>query len=195
MNETSIKNFYVFTTVSSFWATVSGLIGPFYVIHVQKVSGGIEKLGMAFGIMVLLQSVSTYFAGHYSDRLGRRPFLIFAALSNAVILLLYTMVTDTWQVYLLQALLGITSGVAGTIRTTFLGDLTTRSRRGKEIGKFNAVVSLASALGLAAGGYMVKLYGIHSLFHSAAAVIALSSALLFLIEEEGMEPDMEPVKA
>lgn len=169
--------------VSSIWAIVLGFIGPFYVIQVEKLSGGMEKLGLAFSIMVLVQSATTYLAGRFSDKLGRKVFLFLTAYTDSVILFLYTVISDTYQLYILQALLGITNGIVGTISTSLLGDLTRKEKRGRSIGKFNAVVSLSSAAGLFFGGYIAKLYGLKSLFYLASAVVALSTVLLFFIRE------------
>jgi len=143
-----------------------------------------EKLGIAFSIMILLQSFTSYFAGRFSDRLGRRPFLFITSYIDAIILFLYTVISETYQLYLLQGMLGITNGVANTISTTLLGDLTIKERRGKAIGKFNAIVGLASGVGLVLGGYMAKFYGIKSLFYLASVVVVLSTVLLFFIKEE-----------
>jgi len=178
------KNLFVFTTVSSVWAIVFGLIGPFYVIQVQKISGGMEKLGIAFSILILLQSLTCYLAGHFSDKLGRKPFLFITAYMDATVLFLYTIINETYQLYLLQGMLGITNGIGETIRTSLLGDLTIEKVRGKAIGKFNAIVSLASAAGLSLGGYFVKFYGIKSLFYLAAGVIVISTFLLIFINEK-----------
>lgn len=163
---------------------VFGLIGPFYVLYVDKLSGGMEKLGIAFAIMVLLQSATSYYAGHFSDKLGRKPFLFVTAYGAAIILFLYTLIDETYQLYLLQGVLGIITGVSETITTSFLGDLTKKEIRGKAIGSFNAVVGLASAAGLSLGGYMAKIYGLESLFYLAAIVVVLSTALLFFIKED-----------
>lgn len=184
MNSSATKNLRIFTTISSIWAVIFGLIGPFYVVHVEKLSGGMEKMGIAFSIMILFQSAASYFAGHYSDKLGRRPFLFLTAYVDAIILFLYTVIHETYQLYLLQGMLGVTSGVLETISTSLLGDMTIKQKRGKTIGKYNAIVSLASAAGLALGGYMAKFYGIKSLFYLASAVVALSTILLILIKEE-----------
>jgi MFS family permease len=178
------KNLILYTTVSSIWAIVLGFIGPFYVLQVQKLSGGMEKLGAAFGIMVLLQSITPYFAGRFSDRLGRKPFLLLTAYTDAAVLFSYTVIHETYQLYILQALLGITNGINSTISTSLLGDMTMKEKRGATIGKFNAVVSFSSAIGLFLGGYMVTLYGLTSLFYLASACVALSTGLLFFIREE-----------
>jgi DHA1 family multidrug resistance protein-like MFS transporter len=183
LSASSARNLQIFTTVSSIWAVVFGLIGPFYVVYVERLSGGMEKLGIAFSIMVLLQSFTSYFAGRFSDKLGRRPFLFVTAYADTIILLLYTVIHETYQLYLLQGMLGITNGVADTISTSLLGDLTIKEKRGKAVGKFNAIVGLSSAAGLSLGGYMAKFYGLKSLFYLASIVVALSTVLLFFITE------------
>lgn len=183
MTPSSARNLVIYTTVSSVWGIIFGLIGPFYVVYIEKLSGGMEKLGMAFAIMVLLQSIATYLAGHYSDKIGRKPFLLVTSYVDSVVLILYTIISETHQLYILQGVIGVTNGVHGTIRTSLLGDLTVKEKRGGVVGKFNAIVSLASAVGLALSGYLVKYYGFTFLFYLAAIVVALSTVLLFFIQE------------
>lgn len=184
MSPLSARNLLIFTTVSSIWAVIFGLIGPFYVVYVEQLSGGMEKLGIAFSIMVLFQSLTSYLAGRFSDKLGRRPFLLVTAYTDTIILFLYTIVQETYQLYLLQGMLGVTNGVVGTISTSLLGDLTMKEKRGRDIGKFNAIVGLSSAAGLFLSGYIVKFYGLKSLFYIASVVVALSTVLLFFIRED-----------
>ncbi len=173
----------VFTTVSSVWAVVMGLIGPFYVVYVAELSGGMEKLGLAFSIMILVQAGTTYLAGHFSDKLGRKLFLFMTAYTDAIILFLYTVINQTYQLYILQAMLGVTNGAVSTISMSLLGDLTVKAERGRSVGKFNAVVGFSSGIGLFFGGYAVKLYGLKSLFYFASIVVALSTVILFFIKE------------
>jgi len=184
LSSSSARNLLIFTSVSSIWAIVFGLIGPFYVVYVERLSGGMEKLGIAFAVMVLLQSITSYSAGRFSDRLGRRPFLFLTAYTDAGILFLYTVIHETYHLYLLQGLLGITNGISETIGTSLLGDLTIKEKRGKAIGRFKGIVSLSSAVGLALGGYVAKLYGLKSLFYLASLVVALSTGFLFFIKED-----------
>lgn len=187
MSSSVSKNLLIFTAVSSIWGIIFGLIGPFYVVYVEKLSGGMEKLGIAFSIMIFLQSLTTYFAGHYSDKLGRKPFLIVTAYADAVILLFYTVITQTSHLYILQGLLGVTNGINGTIRTSLLGDLTKKEKRGSMVGRFDAIVSFSSAIGLALSGYLVKFYGLKFLFYVASVVVACSTFLLFFIKESKSE--------
>jgi len=154
------------------------------VLQVEELSGGMEKLGIAFSIMILLQSFTAYFAGRFSDKMGRRPFLFATSYIDAVVLFLYTVINETYQLYLLQAMLGITNGIIDTISTSLLGDLTVKEKRGKAVGKFNAIVCLASAGGVTLGGFIAEAYGIDALFYISSAVVALSTVLLFFIRED-----------
>ena len=178
-----INGLLLFTMVNSVWGVVYGMIGPFYAIYVAKVSGGLEKLGFAFSIMILVQAAASYFVGHYSDKLGRKPFLLIAAYMDALILWSYTVVDQTYQIYILQALLGITNAVSLTIRGSLLADLTNMENRGSEIGRFNALVSIFTAGGFTLGGYMAEYYGLKSIFYLSAFVIACSTIPLFFMHE------------
>ncbi len=178
-----LHSLLVFTLVNSVWGVVYGMIGPFYALYVAKVSGGLEKLGFAFSIMILVQAAASYYVGHYSDRLGRRPFLFAAAYADAVILLCYTVIDQTYQIYTLQALLGVTNAVSMTIRGSLLADLTKVESRGSEIGRFNALVSVFTAVGFTLGGYLAKFYGLESIFYLGAFIIFCSTVLLFFVSE------------
>ena len=183
MSPTNIRSLKVFTAVSSIWGIVFGLIGPFYAVYIANISGGMEKLGFAFSIMILVQAGTSYIVGHYSDKLGRKPFLFASAYTDACILFAYTLVSETYQIYVLQAMLGVTNAVSLTIRGTLLADLTKREKRGMQIGKFNGMVSIFSAVGMTAGGYLTKFYGLKSIFYFGSVIIMLSTILLFFIKE------------
>lgn len=183
MSPTEIRSLRFFIVLSSVWGIVYGLIGPFYAVYVANITGGMEKLGFAFSIMILVQAAVSYAVGHYSDRLGRKPFLFLTAYADASILLLYTIADKTYQIYVLQALLGGTNAMSMTIRESLMGDLTKREKRGAAVGRLNAIVSIFAAAGLALGGYIAGVYGLKAIFYLGAAVITLSTALLLFIRE------------
>jgi DHA1 family multidrug resistance protein-like MFS transporter len=185
------KSLRIFTIVSSIWGVVFGLIGPFYALYVAKISGGMEKLGIAFSIMILVQAATSYFVGRYSDKLGRKPFLFASAYTDAAVLFAYTFASEAYHIYILQAFLGITNAVSDTIRGSLLADLTNKEQRGKEIGKFNALVSIFAAVGLTLGGYLVKYYGLKSIFYFGSAIILFSTIFLFFIHEPTQEATHE----
>lgn len=179
-----INSLKIFVVVGSIWALVMGFIGPFFIVHVEKLSGGMEKLGIAFSIMILVQSSTTYFAGRFSDKLGRKPFMILTGFINSIVIFLYSVVQGSLQLYFLQALLGITNGISSTVNSSFLGDLTVREKRGRIIGSVNAIIGLASAIGVTLSGFFVKHYGLKQLFYLASLSVGLSTFLLFFVKED-----------
>ncbi len=178
-----INSLMLFTLVNSVWGVVYGMIGPFYALYVAQQSGGLEKLGFAFSIMILVQAAASYYVGRYSDKLGRKPFLFVAAYTDALVLFCYTLVDKTYQIYLLQALLGMTNAVNLTTRNSLLADLTKIEKRGEEIGRFNAFVSIFTACGFTLGGYLAKYFGLKAIFYFGAFIIVGSTLLLFFVRE------------
>ena len=160
-----------------------GLSGPFYVLYIKDVAGGVDQLGFAYAVMIFSQAIASYYMGKLSDRHGRKHLMIISTYADALILLFYTLISLPTQLFVLQVGLGITNAVAGTTRQALLGDLTVRANRGLEIGKFNAIVGVFSSVGLAAGGVLAKIYGIKSIFYIASISIAFSTTLLFAIKE------------
>ena len=180
---TGHSNLRIFTLFSAVWGVTFGLIGPFYAVYIAEIGGGLEKLGYAYSIMIFVQAVTSFFVGHSSDKHGRKPYLFFTSYLNSAILLCYTVITLPYQIYILQALLGVSNAISMTMRDSLLGDITRREKRGFEVGRFNAIVSIFSSMGLAAGGYATKFYGIKALFYFGSVVVALSTILLFFIRE------------
>lgn len=177
------KSLLVLTAVNSVWSIVIGLIGPFYILYIKDIAGGMDRLGAAYAIMIFTQAIASYHMGKFSDRYGRKFFMIISAYLDAIILFLFTLISSPTQLFFLQAGLGLTNAVAGTTRQALLGDLTVRTNRGLEIGKFNAIVGVFSAAGIAAGGVLATYYGIKPIFYLASLSVAFSATFLFAVNE------------
>ncbi len=177
------KNLHLFSSVNSLWAIISGLVGPFYVVYASEISGGMEKLGLAFCIFLIIQSPATYFAGIYYDRLGKKTLLLAITYVNAAVFVLYPFITEPYQLYVIQGLLGITNGITVTIQTTFLGDVTSKIKRGRSVGRFNATIKISGALGLLLGGYLIEIYGFKSMSYLASTALVVSSIPIYFIRD------------
>lgn len=188
------RNLRILTAVNSVWSTVMGLIGPFYVLYIKDIAGGLDQLGIAYAILIFTQAVASYYLGRFSDRHGRKALIIASAYCDALILFLFTLIGSPLQLFILQAALGITNAVAGIGKQALLGDLTEKTTRGLEIGKFNAIVGIFSAAGILAGGILAKSYGIKPIFYIASVSVAISATLLFSLREEALEEKLSRVE-
>src|SRR3989338_1836928 len=89
------RNLRIFTLSNSLMAFAFGLFGPFYYIF-------INDFGIAMGLVVLSGALVSLFTGKYSDKFGRKPFLILGGYASAILVFLYTIIGSIWQLYLLQ---------------------------------------------------------------------------------------------
>jgi MFS family permease len=183
-NSSNYFNYRVLLYSNSIVAFALGLFMPFYIVFLQDFGGSIESFGFAFGLMALAQSLTSYFAGKYSDKFGRKIFLVVPGFILTIVVILYTSITNLIQLYLLQIVLGISSAAQTTVESTMLGDLTEKVSRGADIGKYHAVIGVAAAIAMTGGGYVVGQLGINIIFYIVAAFFFISTILLFYIKEK-----------
>jgi MFS family permease len=163
-----------------------GIFGPFFVLFIEKKGGGIENFGFAFGIAFLADAAVTFVVGKYSDRFGRRPFLIFYGLAKAAITLCYLLITSVWQLFGLQLISGLVSGCT-TVDASFLADITEGNKRGENIGTFHAITGVAAGIALMASGFLAKMFGVGSLFVLMALAYIFSIGCIMLTSETAIK--------
>jgi len=178
------RNFQIFLVSSLVISLASGIFGPFYIIFIQQKGGNIENFGIALGIMALTKSVASLFTGKYSDILGRKPLLISEGYASALLALSYIFIFKTWHLYALQLINGILVGTNSTVGTSFLTDNIDQKNKGRDIGKYMAVIGVATSIAIMTSGYVVKMTSIKLIFVGMAIASAFSASLLFFIKEK-----------
>jgi len=178
-----ISNLTILTISISLYQFASGLIGPFYVLYIQKIGGTIENLGIAFGILGFFSAITTYLVGKYSDKIGRKPFLIFSGYLIATLFLLYLLVKTVFQLYILQAIFGIVNSVFIVMERILIADSTKSETRGVQIGRYDAIVGIFASLALVLSGFLISKFGFEIVFYIFSGLGIFSTTLLFLIKE------------
>ncbi|MSE18213.1 MFS transporter, partial [Pantoea agglomerans] len=88
---------------------------PFLPLYLEQlgITGG-ESLslwsGLTFSITFVVSAAVAPLWGSLADRKGRKLMLLRAAFGMGVVILLQAFVTEAWQLLLLRALMGLTSG-------------------------------------------------------------------------------------
>jgi MFS family permease len=177
------RNLRIFTFSNSLMALAFGLFGPFYLIFINQIGGSIENFGFAVGLVVLSGALTSFIAGRYSDRFGRKPFLIFGGYASAAVVFLYTVIGSLWQLYLLQIFSGLIAALFETSESSFLGDITEKERRGSEIGKYDALVGIAEAAAIFTGGLLVGMFGFEIVFYIVSLIFLFSATVMFRLRE------------
>lgn len=179
-----LNNLKVYTIASSISSFSWGLVGPFYFLYVNQLGGGdLQQFGIAFGIMIFMSSLVSLIAGRYSDRLGRKPFLIGTSLIYAMILYSYTLINSVVELYILQALFGIIDAIAHTVDVSLLGDITKKSRRGFQVGVIKSIVNMFAGTAVVLGGVLADSAGFKIIFYIAVILIAIESVVYLGLKE------------
>lgn len=188
MNQTrNKKNYRLYLYSNIIMSFAGGIFGPFYVLFIQQKGNGLENFGIAMGLLLIAQSLSAYFIGKYSDAFGRKPFFLAEGYISTITLLLYLFVQQTWQLYLLQIINGLTSGARSTAEISFLGDITEKKSRGRDIGVYSALTGIVAGLALIFGGYVVGIFGIEIIFILVGIASFISTTILVFMKEEFIE--------
>jgi len=177
------RNLRIFTLSNSLMAFAFGLFGPFYFIFINDFGGSIENFGIAVGLVVLSGALVSLLAGKYSDKFGRKPFLIFAGYASAILVFLYTIIGSMWQLYVLQIFNGLIVALFETSEASFLGDITKKESRGADIGKYDAFVGIAEAIAIFAGGFLAGKFGFEIVFYIVAIIFVITTTIMFKLKE------------
>jgi len=176
-------NYKIFLLSNSTLALALGLFTPFYIVFIQEFGGGIEQFGFSIGLMVLAQSITSYFTGKYSDKFGRKIFLIIGGFALSGVTFGYSLISTLIHLYILQILNGIMNAMQMTMETSFLGDITEKLSRGTDIGKYHAIVGIMTAITMMGGGFIIGELGFKIIFYITSTIIFLSTFILFRIRE------------
>jgi len=178
------RNYKIFLFSNSVLGLAFGLFSPFWAIFLRDFGGSIESYGFAIGLMALAQAVTSYFVGKYSDKIGRKPFLIIAGFFLSAAIFCYAIINSLIQLYILQIINGIASATQMTMETSFLGDVTKKASRGVNVGKYHAIVGAIAAIAVIVGGYIVGWLGFKIIFYITSILVFISTIILLRIKNK-----------
>ncbi|KAF8442771.1 major facilitator superfamily domain-containing protein [Terfezia claveryi] len=128
-----------------------------YLPHMTASFPGIDstKVGLYVGVIAssfaAAQMATNFFWGRLSDRIGRKPVILFGTLGTAAGFLAFGYVKNLWQAAVVQAFIGVVNGNAGVV-STVLGEITDKHNQGSSFAYLPMVYSLGSILGPIMGG-------------------------------------------
>lgn len=150
---------------------------PFFAEHYQASP---FQVGLLMAVYSLTQFVAAPFWGLLSDRIGRRPVLLFS-LAGAVLAYLWLGVAEElWALFAARAIGGF---MAGNISAAFayVADITTRETRAKGMGMVGAAFALGFTIGPAIGGILAGSDPHNADFQSPAFAAAGLSAFALVL--------------
>lgn len=166
---------------------------PFLPLYLEQlgVSGG-ESLslwsGLTFSITFVISAAVAPLWGSLADRKGRKLMLLRAAFGMGMVILLQAFVTEAWQLLLLRALMGLTSGYIPNAMALVAAQVP-RERSGWALSCVSTGQIGGVILGPMLGGLLADWVGLRTVFIVTAVLLMVSFLVtLFLIKETGYTP-------
>jgi len=153
------------------------LILPVFALYAKTLPGGEDHtlIGLALGMYGLTQAILMIPFGMASDRIGRKPVIIFGLVVFALGSFLAASADDLWGVLIGRALQG--AGAISAAVTALLADLTREEKRTQAMAMIGSTIGLAFAFSLAAGPAFYHWIGVPGMF-AMTGVLALLAILV-----------------
>lgn len=163
------------------------IIIPQLAVYAAQFGATPAMAGLLASVYSMMGFLFTPFWGRLSDRIGRRPVLLYSIFGTAVGYVFFAFASSLWFLFAARIIDGITGGNIGTAQA-YLSDITPPEERAKNFGLFGATFGIAFAIGPLIGSALTHLPGVWGgnlglgAFSGGLALLNWALALRFLRE-------------
>lgn len=164
-----------------------GIVLPQLGVYASQFGATPFVVGILASIYSAMSFLSTPFWGRLSDRIGRRPVMLYSIFGTAIGYIVFGFAGSIGMLFLSRFIDGITAGNISTAQA-YLTDITPAEERSKTFGMFGATFGIGFAMGPMIGALLTHLPGIWGgnfglgLFTAALGFINLAMAFKRLPE-------------
>ena len=154
------------------------LVLPVIAIYALELEGATPLLvGVVVGGYALTQAIFQVPFGTMSDKIGRKPTLLFGLIVFLIGSLICAYSTDIYTLMVGRFLQG--AGAIGAVITAMISDLVAEEVRGKAMAIMGGSIAMSFALAMGLGPVIGAHYGIDTLFIITAVLSILAMLILF----------------
>jgi DHA1 family tetracycline resistance protein-like MFS transporter len=166
-----------------------GIVIPVLPIYAQNDPFRLNptQLGWLVGIFSLVQLFSAPIIGKLSDRIGRKPVLIFSIVGTAVGYFITGSANAAWMLFLGRIIDGASGGNIATAQAC-IADCTAPEQRSRAMGIIGAAFGLGFIMGPALGGFLSQ-WGHQVPFYFAGGLALLNAVLVMARLPETLSED------
>lgn len=152
-----------------------GIIIPLLPFYAETFGASPLAIGLLFASFSVCQLIASPFLGHWSDRWGRRPILIFSLIGTVVSFVMLALAHSLALLFVARAVDGLSGGNITTARA-YIGDITTEENRARAFGMLGAAFGLGFIIGPGLGGLFARISYTAPIW--AAAIITVVATVL-----------------
>ncbi len=167
---------------------------PFLPLYVEQLGVTSHEAlsmwsGLTFSVTFLVSAIVSPMWGSLADRKGRKLMLLRASLGMAVAILLQAFATNVWQLFILRAVMGLTSGYIPNAMALVASQVP-RQRSGWALSTLSTAQISGVIVGPLLGGYMADTLGLRMVFYVTAGLLMISFLVTLFLIKEGARPNI-----
>jgi multidrug resistance protein len=159
-----------------------GIIVPLLPFYAESFGASAFTVGLLGTVFSLMQFIVAPLCGRWSDRVGRRPVIVYGLLASAVAYVALALADSLALIFAARILGGIAGGNIPTAQA-YIADVTTPENRAKGMGLVGAAFGLGFIFGPAIGGILARFGHSTPMWFAAALCFANFLAALVLLPE------------
>lgn len=173
---------FVVLYAAVFVATMGiSMVSPLLPVYAERLGATGIWIGLTFSIFAVTQTIFGPFAGRWSDRWGRKPFIVAGLLLYFTAALGYLTAGSFWQVLAFRALSGMGTSLIFSVARAYIGDLVPPRYEGRWFGVFATADIIGFGIGPVLAGLIRQVWGFDAVFIGMAALMAGSAAIVALL--------------
>lgn len=157
------------------------MVSPILPIYAERLGATGIWTGLTFSIFAVTQTIISPFAGSWSDRYGRKPFIILGLLLYCVAALGYLGADSFVQVLAFRALSGCGTSLIFSVARAYIGDLVPPGHEGRWFGVFAVADIVGFGIGPIFSGALRDAFGFDSVFVGMAALMGASAVIVAVL--------------
>ncbi len=151
--------------------------------------GGEEYKGLIIALFTLMAATCRPFSGKLSDKVGRKPVIIFGTIVCLICSFFYPILTSIGGFLLLRLVHGLSTGFSPTGMTAYVADIVPVTRRGEAMGIIGVSMNLGSSVTPPIGSFLATSYSTDIMFYGSALLAMVSGILVIGIKESLNTPE------
>jgi DHA1 family multidrug resistance protein-like MFS transporter len=173
---------FVVLYAAVFVATMGiSMVSPLLPVYAERLGATGIWIGLTFSIFAVTQTLFGPFAGRWSDRWGRKPFIVAGLLLYFAAALGYLTASTFWQVLAFRALSGLGTSLIFSVARAYIGDLVPPRHEGRWFGVFATADIIGFGVGPVMAGIVREVWGFDAVFIGMAALMAGSATIVALL--------------
>jgi MFS family permease len=176
-----------------------GIVLPMLPLYSKNFGASGLVIGLIMGIYSFMQFIFSPMWGRWSDRIGRRPLLLFSTIGAAISYLIFGFGAGTTGntailIFLLSRMMAGFCGANITVAQAYIADITPPEKRSKSMALIGVAFGLGFVFGPAIGGISMQYLGMSGPGWVAAAFCAANFIGAYFLLPESLKPNSEHVK-